>query len=101
MIVRYMNNFTNRAIRTKLATLESLIYYGTSVIFSLLCSWLLARTTTANTLTIMGAVTTFLLGTLLYFMKGRVGLKPEEYPEEDLKYSHFNKENLAEKDTKN
>lgn len=101
LIVRYMNNFTNRAIRTKLATLESLIYYGTSVIFSLLCSWLLARTTTANTLTIMGAVTTFLLGTLLYFMKGRVGLKPEEYPEEDLKYSHFNKENLAEKDTKN
>lgn len=101
LIVRYMNNFTNRAIRTKLATLESLAYYFVTVVFSLLSSWLLSKTTTANTFIIIGVITTFLLGTLLYFMKGRVGLKPEEYPDEDLKYSHFNnksKENeVAEK----
>jgi len=93
LIVRYMNNFTNRGIRTKLATIESLAYYGTAVIFSLASSWLLGKTTTANTFVIIGAVATFLIGTLLYFMKGRVGLKPEQYSEEDLKYSHFNKEN--------
>lgn len=92
LIVRYMNNFTNKAIRTKLATLESLVYYFVTVVFSLICSWLLAKTTTANTFVIIGVVATFSLGTLLYFMKGRVGLKPEEYPAEDLKYSHFNKE---------
>ena len=92
LIVRYMNNFTNKAIRTKLATLESLAYYIVTAIFSLASSWLLDRTSTANTLIVIGAISTFLIGILLYFMKGRVGLQPEEYPVEDLKYSHLNKE---------
>ena len=93
LIVRYMNNFTNRTIRTKLATIESLAYYGTAVIFSLASSWLLGKTSTANAFVIIGTVATFSIGTLLYFMKGRVGLQPEQYPDEDLKYSNINKEN--------
>lgn len=91
LIIRYLNNFTNKEIRTKLATLESLVYYAVTVIFSLTCSWLLEKTTTANTFVIVGTITTFSIGTLLYLMKGRVGLKPEEYPAEDLKYSHIGK----------
>lgn len=92
LIVRYMNNFTNKSIRTKLATIESLGYYGVAVLFSLMCSFLLERTSTAITFIIIGVVSAFLIGTLLYLMKGRVGLKPEQYPAEDLKYSHLNKE---------
>ena len=92
LIVRYMNNFTNKSIRTKLATIESVGYYGVAVLFSLMCSFLLERTTTANTFIAIGVISAFSLGTLLYLMKGRVGLKPEEYPAEDLKYSHLNKE---------
>ena len=92
LIVRYMNNFTNKAIRTKLATIESLAYYSITVFFSLVSSWILERTSTANTFVVIGIVSTFLIGTLLYLMKGRVGLKPEQYPDEDLKYSHLNKE---------
>ena len=92
LIVRYMNNFTNKSIRTKLATIESLVYYSVTVLFSLTSSWLLERTSTANTFVVIGVISTFLIGTLLYLMKGRVGLKPEEYPNEDLKYSHLNKE---------
>lgn len=88
LIVRYMNNFTNKSIRTKLATIESFTYYGITVLFSLTSSWLLERTTTANTFITIGVLATFLLGTLLYFMKGRVGLPPEQYPEEDLKYTN-------------
>jgi hypothetical protein len=76
-----------------LATIESLVYYGITVIFSLTSSWILKTTSTANTFVVIGIVSTFGLGILLYLMKGRVGLKPEQYPEEDLKYSHFNKEN--------
>ena len=98
LIVIYMNNFTNKSVRTKLATFASLTYYGITVIFSLMCSWLLSKTTTANTFIVIGAVTTFLLGILLYFMKGRVGLSPEEYPVEDLKYSHFGKEHAEFKE---
>jgi len=92
LIVRYMNNFTNKSIRTKLATIESLSYYAVAVIFSLMCSFLLERTNTATTFISIGIISAFSIGTLLYFMKGRVGLKPEQYPAEDLKYSHFNKE---------
>ena len=93
LIVRYMNNFTNKSIRTKLATIESLAYYSITVIFSLTSSYLLKVTSTANALLTIGIISTFSIGTLLYLMKGRVGLKPEEYPDEDLKYSHLNKEN--------
>lgn len=92
LIVRYMNNFTNKVIRTKLATIESLAYYAITVVFSLTSSWLLGKTTTANTFVVIGIISTFLLGTLLYFMKGRVGLRPEQYPDDDLKYSNFHKE---------
>ena len=92
LIIRYMTNFTNRGIRTNLATIESFAYYGSAVLFSLFCSALLKVTSTAETFIIIGVVSTFLVGLLLYFMKGRVGLKPEEYPPEDLRYSHFNKD---------
>lgn len=92
LIIRYMTNFTNRNIRPKLATIQSFAYYSVAVIFSVLSSLLLNITTTADTFIIMGVITTFLIGTLLYLMKGRVGLKPEEYPNEDLQYSHLNKE---------
>jgi len=92
LIVRYMNNFTNKAIRTKLATIESLTYYAITVLFSLTSSFLLEKTTTANTFVVIGIISTFLLGLLLYLMKGRVGLQPEEYQEKDLKYSHYSKE---------
>lgn len=92
LIVRYMTNFTNRDIRPKLATIQSFVYYAFAVVFSLLCSWLLETTTVADTFVIVGVISTFLIGTLLYFMKGRVGLKPNEYPKEDLQYSHVKKE---------
>ena len=92
LIVRYMTNFTNRHIRPKLAAIQSFVYYAFAVVFSLLCSWLLEITSTADTFIIVGVISTFLIGALLYFMKGRVGLKPNEYPKEDLQYSHFNKE---------
>ena len=99
LIVRYLNNFTNKQVRTKLATLESLSYYIVASIFSLVSSWLLKITTTANTFIVIGVVTTFLIGILLYLMKGRVGLKPEEYPAEDLKYSHLLKEQVENKES--
>ena len=54
LIVRYMNNFTNKSIRTKLATIESIAYYGMTVLFSLTSSWLLKRTSTANTFVVIG-----------------------------------------------
>jgi len=98
LIVRYMTNFTSRGVRTNLATIYSIAYYGITVLFSLLSSALLKISTTADTFIVVGIVSTFLVGTILYFMKGRVGLKPEEYPEEDLRYSHIHREKSEDKE---
>lgn len=92
LIVRYMNNFTNKSIRTKLATIESIGYYGVTVLFSLMCSFLLEKTSTAITFIVIGVISSISIWTLLYLMKGKVGLKPEQYSAEDLKYSNLNKE---------
>jgi len=86
---RYLNNFTNREIRTKLATVRNTIYNLFSIATSLFGAWLLANTNASNTIIIVGGVTTIALVVLLRYMKDKVGLKPEEYSYDDLKYSHY------------
>ena len=86
---RYLNNFTNRKIRTKLATIRNTVYNIFSILVSLLGAWLLGITNASNSIIILGIIATILLLFLLYYMKDKVGLKPEEYSEKDLKYSHL------------
>ena len=87
LITRYLNNFTNRNIRPKISALRYLTANLTTAIISLACSGLLAVTSTANTFIIIGCITTIGIILLLDFMRGKVGLKPEEYGEEDIRYS--------------
>ena len=87
LITRYLNNFTNRNIRPKISALRYLTANLATAIISLICSGLLAITTTANTFIIIGCLTTIGIILMLDYMKDKVGLKPEEYSEEDLRYS--------------
>lgn len=87
LIYRYMNNFTNRNIRIKLATIVNMVYNICSLLISLLGAFLLHVTTSANTILIVGCVCTIIMVLLLDYMRGKVGLKPEKYSKEDLKYS--------------
>lgn len=87
LITRYLNNFTNRNIRPKISALRYLTANLATAIISLICSGLLSITTTANTFIIIGCLTTIGIILLLDFMKDKVGLQPEEYSEEDIKYS--------------
>ena len=87
LITRYLNNFTNRNIRPKISALRYLTANLATALISLVCSGLLAITTTANTFLIIGCVTTIAIVMLLDYMKDKVGLKPEEYSEEDIRYS--------------
>ncbi len=89
LIYRYLNNFTNKEIRVKLATIRNMIFNLFSILISLFGSWLLGLTTSANTLLIIGFVTTAFMLWLLYYMRDKVGLQPEEYNKEDLKYSQL------------
>lgn len=85
---RYLNNFTNREIRTKLATVRNMVYNIFSIIISLFGAWLLSLTNVSNSLIILGIISTTILALLLYYMKDKVGLSLEKYDDKDLKYSH-------------
>ena len=87
LMTRYLNNFTNRSIRPKISALRYLTANLTTAILSFICSGLLAITTTANTFIIIGCITTIGVVLLLIYMRDRVGLKPEEYSDEDIRYS--------------
>ena len=87
LMTRYLNNFTNRGIRPKISALRYLTANLAIAIISLLCSGLLAITSTANTFIIIGCFSTVGMIILLDHMRGKVGLKPEEYEKEDIRYS--------------
>lgn len=88
LIYRYLNNFTNREIRTKLSTVRNIIYNLFTIAISLLGSWLLSITNPSNSIIILGIIATSIMLLLLYYMKDKVGLKVDDYSDEDLKYSH-------------
>ena len=90
LIYRYLNNFTNRKIRVKLATIRNMFFNIISILISLLGSFLLKVTTSGNTFLIVGGICTVCMVLLLDYMRGKVGLKPEKYNKEDLKYSSLN-----------
>ena len=50
-----------------------------------MASFLLKYTNTANTFTILGCIFTVITVLMLDNMKDKVGLKPEEYSEKDIK----------------
>ncbi len=87
LIYRYLNNFTNKKIRIKLATVRNMVYNFFTICISLFGALLLQFTSSSETILMIGCVSTIIIILLLDFMRGKVGLKPEKYSKEDLKYS--------------
>lgn len=91
LIYRYINNFTNKDVRIKLATIRNMFFMACTFIITVIGSGLLKITNPANTILIVGCLSSITIVILLDYMKDKVGLKPEEYKEIDLKYSTINK----------
>ena len=87
LMSRYLNNFTNKKIRTKISAFKNLTANLATAIFTFICSVLLSMTTTANTFIIVGCIATISIVLILDYMRDKVGLKPEYYTKEDVKYS--------------
>ena len=85
LIKRYLNNFTNASIRTKISSsfnfLENLLRF----LITFLASNLLRVMTTANTFIFLGCILGIIVVLMLDNMRKKVGLKPEEYSEKDTK----------------
>lgn len=85
---RYFNSFSNPEVNTKIFAVKSLLENIGRVLLSLFASYLLDITTTAYTFIIIGTLFFVIFIFLLNYMKTRIGLKPQEYPEEDLIFSN-------------
>lgn len=85
LIRQYLNNFTNSSLRNKISSSYNMLESIFRFIISLFASFLLRYTTTANTLTIIGCIATVIIVLMLDNMQTKVGLKPEEYKEKDIK----------------
>lgn len=87
LIYRYLNNFTNRKVRIKLAVIRNMVYNISSIIISLSGAALLSFTNASNTILTIGCFTALIIVLLLDYMRDKVGLEPDKYKKEDLKYS--------------
>ncbi len=86
LIEKYLSNFTNKDIDTKIFTANNLLRSISSAIIGIMASFLLDRMETTYCMITMGIIFFILMIVVSKFMKTRVGLKPEEYPKEEVKY---------------
>ena len=89
IIDRYFRNFTNNKIDTKVFAVKNLFINTCSAIMGILASFLLSKMSTAYCMIVIGITFTILFVITYNYMKNRVGLKPEEYSEEERKYDEL------------
>ena len=89
LIEKYLSNFTNKDIDTKIYTANNCIKSIASAIIGIFASFLLDRMETAYCMIIVGIIFTILYILTEKYMKTRVGLKPEEYSKEERKYDEL------------
>jgi len=87
LMQKYLNNFSNPNVNTKIFAINTLLENLGRVFLSLFGSFLLGFTTTPYALIIIGCLFFIIFVFLLDYMKTKVGLRPEEYPKEDLLFS--------------
>lgn len=89
LIKQYLNSFCDSDMRLKIYSANSFVEYITATIVSFVCSQFLLHYTNAETTIIMGIIFGVSLVLLLIYMLHHVGLKPEDYPKEDIDYKNF------------
>ena len=83
---RYLRNFTNEKIDTKIFAANNLFCSIARVMIGLFTSFLLDKIATAYCMIITGIIFTIIYILMERYMSGRVGLNPEEYSKEEIKY---------------
>ena len=87
---KYLRNFSNEEIDTKILTAKNFFGSIFSVIIGVFASFILERMDIAICMTLIGIITVILTIIMDKYMKTRVGLKPEEYSKEERKYDELN-----------
>ena len=90
IIDKYLRNFSNEKIDTKIFAAYNLFRSVFRMLAGLLASFLLDKMTTTYCMMIIGILFTIIYILLGKYMKTRVGLNPEEYSNEERKYDELN-----------
>lgn len=89
LIEKYLSNFTNEEIDTKIFIANNCIKGICSAIAGVMASFLLDRMETAYCMIIVSVVFEILIILVSRYMKTRVGLKPENYSKEEIKFDNL------------
>lgn len=84
LTTRYLGNFANEKIVTQIYAVEAISKNIARATISFLGSYLLRITNTANSMIIVGILVMIMAIGLVSYMKTRLGLKPEEYDENEI-----------------
>ena len=81
---KYVTNFTNSNIRTKILSISNLLKNVGQILISFLGGLLLEFYTTSISYLIVGIIGLFVIILVLIYMKTRIGLAPEEYDKKEI-----------------
>ena len=95
IIDRYLMNFANKEIDTKITAVYNLIRNSARMLFGFIASFILGITTSANALIIVGTIFTIIFIVVEQYMKPRLGLKPEQYSKEERKYDELKEKEIV------
>lgn len=90
---KYLRNFTNKDIDTKIFAVKNLFVNLVSAIMGIIASFLLNKMSTAYCMVIVSSIFTIMYILMEKYMKVRVGLKPEEYSKQERKYDELREDN--------
>lgn len=86
LISKYLSNFTNEKIDTRLFAIYSFVTSVISVIFGVIASNFVSRMSTADAMILFGSMIFVIFIIVLIYIRNKFGLKPEEYSEYELQF---------------
>lgn len=86
LLIKYLSNFTNSKIDTKIFAINSFCSSIIGVAFGIFASRLVDNMITSNAMIVFGGTTCIIISAVLIYMKNKVGLEPKQYSEIELKY---------------
>lgn len=89
LMEKYLRNFANEKIDTKIFTAKNFLGSILSAVTGIMASFLLDKMNIAYCMITIGLVTILFTILMSKYMKTRVGLAPEEYSEEETKYDEI------------
>ena len=86
LISKYLSNFTNEKIDTRLFAIYSFTNSIISVIFGVVASKLIENMSTADAMIIFGQMILVIFVIILIYIRNKFGLKPEEYSDYEVQF---------------